>query len=247
MRKLILLMTIAIAVISCKNEVKQDNQASETSYEEALNKLGNSYHSAKALEAIDGGSYTYVRLSENGDEIWAAISARPIEVGATYFYKDAMEMKNFESKALARTFESIWFINDFAAEKPVEKQASVQDMGTPAEHKVAIDQHEQISVEKAEGGYTLAEIFEGKSELENKVITVKGQVVKINPNIMKTNWIHIQDGTKYNDLYDLTVTTNDEMDYKLGDIVTFTGTLKLNIDFGHGYQYDFLLQDARLQ
>ena len=89
-------------------------------------------------------------------------------------------MKNFESKSLGKVFESIWFINDLMDSKPETKQT------TAADHKKADDMHKSIEVEKAEGGYSLSEIFSKKSELENQVIIVKGQVVKINPNLMNT-------------------------------------------------------------
>ncbi len=46
-----------------------------------------------------------------------------------------------------------------------------------------------------------------------------GQVTKYNPNIMKRNRVHIQDGTKNGSIYDLTITTNDVV--KRGDIATF--------------------------
>jgi hypothetical protein len=31
---------------------------------------------------------------------------------------------------------------------------------------------------------------------------------------------------------------------KVGDIVKFEGTVAINKDFGHGYKYDLLLEDA---
>jgi hypothetical protein len=67
-------------------------------------------------------------------------------------------------------------------------------------------------------------------------------VVKYSPGIMNKNWVHIQDGTEYDGNYDLTVTTLSE--FKVGDIVTLEGKIALDKDFGYGYIYDVLLEDA---
>ena len=63
---------------------------------------------------------------------------------------------------------------------------------------------------------------------------VRGQVTKVNLDIMNRNWIHIQDGTGDESGFDLTITTEDSP--KIGDIVTFRGKVSLDKDFGSGYQ-----------
>ncbi|NOR87541.1 MAG: hypothetical protein GQ527_08035 [Bacteroidales bacterium] len=240
MKLLILFTSIILLVSSCNTEESnQKTPSSQTTYKDALKRMNTNIHTVQALEVIQSGTYTYVRLKENNKEFWAAISARPIEMGMNYYYKDAFEMKDFQSKSLDRVFESIWFINEFYSEKPVSTN---QKSPKHQEKKVANTQ--DVSVEKANGGYSLAEIFKGKDQLKNQQIIVKGQVVKINPNIMKTNWVHIQDGTSYNDIFDLTITLNEEISFQLGDIITFEGKLILNKDFGAGYRYDYLLENA---
>jgi len=235
-----------LALMSCNNGENQteDKANEQDTYQEALDKMNIKapeikIHEVKVLEASISGSYTYALLEENGKEFWAAIGARELEVGATYYYKDGMEMKNFESKSLDRVFESIWFINDFHEAKPEPTKKTIG-----GDHKMTEDVHTAIKVAKAENGYSLAEVFSQKTELNEKEIIVKGQVVKINEEIMNTNWIHIQDGTEYNGVFDLTITSSEAITFKLGDVVTFKGKLILNKDFGHGYKYDFLLEEA---
>ncbi|MCK5857693.1 MAG: hypothetical protein KAG64_09385, partial [Bacteroidales bacterium] len=112
MKNLLLLSLLIGLTISCKTGAKKETTEKAVSYQQVLKKMEkSSFNSAKALEAINSGSYSYVRLSNEGKEFWAAVSARPIEIGHLYFYKDAFEMKNFHSKGLDRVFESIWFIN----------------------------------------------------------------------------------------------------------------------------------------
>jgi hypothetical protein len=68
--------------------------------------------------------------------------------------------------------------------------------------------------------------------------------VKVNEAIMHRNWIHLQDGTEYEGNYDLTVTTDRRVN--VGNVVTFEGKVSLNRDFGAGYTYEVIMEDAIL-
>lgn len=247
MRKFVYLLLIAGITMSCGSNETQSEDSS-TSYKDALARMNQSYHTILVDEVIQTDNYSYIRYTQDGKEFWGAISKRPIEEGKTYYYQNAMEMKNFNSKALDRVFPSIWFINDFSdisPEKISQKADKSEDLAKG--HTKADDIHQQIQVDKIEGGYSLAEIFEKKSDLEGTEVLVKGQVVKLNLNIMNKNWIHIQDGTSYNDLFDLTITTINPIDFEVGDEVAFKGKLILNKDFGYGYKYDYIIEDATIQ
>lgn len=247
MKKYIYLTLILGILASCdSNETKE--KSSEVSYQDALAIMNNSFHTIVVKEVIQTSNYSYIKYKENGKDYWGAISKRPLEEGKTYYYREAIEMKNFESKTLNKVFPSIWFINDFSDVSPNNKnQKANKSDNLSKDHTAAKDVHQNIEVEKPNGGYSLAEIFEKKSNLKGTEVLVKGQVVKLNVNIMNTNWVHIQDGTSYNDLYDLTITTNDQINFKVGDVVSFKGKLILNKDFGYGYKYDFLLENAHIQ
>ncbi len=65
--------------------------------------------SGKVVETMDSGGYTYVSLDRNGKKIWVAIPQTPVKVGQNITCQPGMEMKNFTSKTLKRTFESIIF------------------------------------------------------------------------------------------------------------------------------------------
>ncbi|MCK9207096.1 MAG: hypothetical protein M0P66_08300, partial [Salinivirgaceae bacterium] len=60
------------------------------------------------------------------------------------------------------------------------------------------------------------------------------------------NWFHIQDGTENNGQFDLTITSVAE-DVEIGDQLVFQGTITLDKDFGAGYAYDVILEDAILK
>ena len=107
---------------------------------------------------------------------------------------------------------------------------------------------DKIKVKKAEGtnGKTVAEIFAGKASLKDATVAVRGKVVRYNPGIMGKNWIHLRDGSgsreKKDD--DITVTTLDSA--AVGDVVLVRGTLHLDRDFGSGYAYPVIIEDAKV-
>jgi len=88
----------------------------------------------------------------------------------------------------------------------------------------------------------LADLFANRAAHADKTVTVKGKVTKVNRAIMGKNWVHLQDGTSDDGNFSLTITT--EEDAKVDDIVAFTGTITLDKDFGAGYKYDIIMQDA---
>lgn len=100
-------------------------------------------------------------------------------------------------------------------------------------------------IAKADGGKTVAEVFAEKDALAGKPVTVRGKVVKANSGIMGKNWIHVRDGSGSDGTNDLTVTTTTAQP-NVGDTVLVTGPVSLNKDFGMGYQYDVIVEDAQV-
>ena len=194
-----------------------------------------------AEEVIQTSNYTYVRAMEGSKEIWLAVEKQEVKKSGTYYFKDAMEMPEFKSKELNRTFKSIYFVQEFSAEPIV---ASKTTANGSAMGKQTAQVKEGISVKPAEGGITIAGLFSKKDTYAGKSVKIRGEVVKFNSNIMKTNWVHIQDGTNDSGNFDLTITTSSEV--KVGDVVIFEGVITLNKDFGAGYSYEVIMQDAKL-
>jgi hypothetical protein len=115
---------------------------------------------------------------------------------------------------------------------------------TPEQHtkpgNVTID----TKTEKAEGGYSVAEIFASKADLKDKMVILRGKVVKFNPEIMGKNWLHVQDGSGETGTNDITVTSAARA--KVGDTVLVKGKLSLDRDFGFGYKYALIIEDAEV-
>jgi len=100
-------------------------------------------------------------------------------------------------------------------------------------------------IAKADGGKTVAEVFAEKDQLGGQAVVVRGKVVKTNANIMGKNWLHVRDGSGAEGTNDLTVTTAAELPM-VGDTVVVTGPVTLNKDFGMGYAYDVIVEDAEV-
>lgn len=198
-------------------------------------------HKIVVKEAVDGGNYTYLNVEENGQNYWMAVASIPVIIGDTYYYDGGMVMKDFESKQLNKTFDEIVFVNTVRTTEiltEVATEAENPHAGAPA--VVESD----LKIEKPKNGTSLAELFSAKKSFSGKSIIVKGKVVKVNNGIMDKNWVHIVDGTKFENQGDLAITTTETVN--IGDIVTFKGVVILDKDFGQGYVYDILMEEAKL-
>ena len=197
-------------------------------------------HTVVAKDVIQSSGYTYLLLKEGDKEYWAAVSRFEAEKGKTYYYKESMEMSNFKSKELNRVFDRILFMQELS-DQPIKPKPlpALSTKGKPNFEKV-----DGIKVEPVSGGVRLSEIFSKRSSFAGKKVKVTGQVVKYSPEIMKKNWVHLQDGSEVDGSYDLTITTMDSV--AVGKVVTFEGVLVLDKDFGYGYKYDVILEDAKV-
>jgi hypothetical protein len=100
-------------------------------------------------------------------------------------------------------------------------------------------------IAKADGGKTIAEVFAEREQLAGETIVFRGKIVKTNAGIMGRNWLHIRDGSGVEGTNDVTVTTTEVLP-NVGDTVLVSGVLQLNKDFGMGYQYDLIIEDAEV-
>ncbi len=244
MRKLLKFMLFGIAVVimavSCVNKNNPMNQAKPVGVMPEA-KLETTTHQVQVEEAINTSGYTYLRVTEDHKENWIAVSKQEVTIGKVYYYNNALEMTDFHSKELDRDFPVIYFIQDFRDTKKVPTMAG----GAASPHgKLSVSETNDISVEPVEGGTTIADVFAKRKDFANKQITIRGQVVKVNNGIMGKNWVHIQDGTKSGDDFDLTITTQETV--AIGEVVTFSGTLILEKDFGAGYFYDVIVEEGKL-
>jgi len=190
--------------------------------------------SGKVVETMNSGGYTYVLVDKDGAKTWVALPQSAIAVDSVIACKPGMEMSNFKSTSLNRSFESIVFSEGLAPVGPVAAPA-------PA---AASAPSEAITVSKAEGAnaQTVSEIFEKKDALANKPVAVQGKVVKISRGIMGKNWITLVDGTGKAPDDKLLATTKQMV--QIGSTLSVNGILRTNVDLGSGYKYKAVLEEA---
>jgi hypothetical protein len=208
----------------------------------------NALAAGPVIETMNSGGYTYVLVDGGGSKIWAAAPECVVSVGDQVVVPAGAPMPNFHSETLDRDFELVYFVNAIQSSvgEPLPK-----GKGVPAGHssmagKSPPTEVDVSGVEKAEGGKTVAEIYGNKADLSNKEVTVRGKVVKFNAQIMGKNWLHVRDGSgdAETGTNDLTVTT--DVAARIGDTVLVTGVIHLDKDFGYGYKYDVIIEDAQV-
>ena len=184
------------------------------------------------IETMNSGNYTYALINTGQGAVWAAAPECTVAVGDVVTVNSPMAMKNFHSDTMNRDFETIYFASSF--DKPQTDLA--------AGHTAAPAAQAPVEIEKAEGEQTVEAIFTQSSDLVGKEVTLRGKVVKYNSGIMGKNWLHLQDGTGSEGTNDLTITTDATV--AVGDMVTVRGVLSADKDFGFGYKYDLIVEDA---
>lgn len=228
--------------------------------------------SGTVLETMSGAGYTYVQLDTDTGPVWAALPESSVTVGESLVLQPGLVMNDFHSKTFDRTFSAIVFSPGFASaelapadspERPQTAPTAVDDpfaaavaaeRGSPQPAAIpqsggssaAIAPFVDVEVAQASGenSYRVGDVHAKASQLAGTTVRVRGTVVKFNANIMGRNWVHLQDGSgdPLTNTHDLVVTTNQEL--TKDQVVTIEGTVAVDRDFGAGYRYDVLVEQA---
>jgi hypothetical protein len=203
-------------------------------------------HEVTVSEVIQTTKYTYLLSEENGNEFWIAVNRRDAAKGDVIYYTNPLEMKNFVSKELGRTFPVVYFVQDVSDKPIVDQNASPQNASPQnmAPKKPEIVKMTGINIKPVTNGITISELYEHQEKYAGKTVKIRGQVTRYNPMVMGKNWAHIQDGTEYSGQFDLTVTTMDSV--SVGNVITATGIVSLKKDFGSGYYYAIIMEEAKV-
>lgn len=229
---------ISSGIFSEENTNTETANPNRSSFTEGL-------HTVVVNEKLPASKYIYLKVTEAGEQFWIATRNQQITIGGTYFYRSGLLKTDFESKEYNRFFEKIYLVSNLVAEDHRNTSGSINSEISKKENsfnqKEIIPTHtEKITPHK--GSITIAELVADPNEYNGKTIQLTGKCVKINPNIMNRNWIHLQDGSK-ND-YDLVITSNTFVPE--GKIITIRALVSLNRDFGAGYRYDLILENGTI-
>ncbi|HUK66617.1 MAG TPA: OB-fold nucleic acid binding domain-containing protein [Anaeromyxobacteraceae bacterium] len=258
MLRLLTVAALILAVTACKRESPRPPAAMVAPAPAAPPAAAPSALHGKILEKIDVSQYSYLKLATASGDTWAAVEKNDRKLGDEVSVSNPFPMQNFESKELGRKFDLVYFGSLSSGETPPSAPAMPASGGAApaspatmaAQHQAAAGGPADVKVEKvakASGSdaRTVAEIWAQRLALKGKSVTVRGQVVKSTA-VMGRNFIHLRDGSGSVDKKDndVTVTTKDPA--AVGDIVTAQGQIITDKDFGAGYSYPVLIEDAKL-
>jgi hypothetical protein len=275
MRRLSAVLVLALAVAGCKKKEPAPPPAAMPEAAAPSAAAAGASVKGKVLERLDAPPYSYLKLQTAQGEAWAAVPKAEVAKGQEVTIAGAMPMTGFESKTLKRKFDTIYFGTLGGAEGVQAQPAAAPAMGggamgggamggapamgggegmgganIGAQHAAAAAGPSDIvdvKVPKASGAdaRTVAEIHAQRTALKEKPVSVRGKVVKFNEGIMGRNWVHLRDGTgtagKDNDITD---TTGDRV--AVGDVVVAKGVVRVDKDFGAGYAYPVIVEDAKM-
>ncbi len=229
MRTTLLLLSITL-LLSCESKKKDYAPLSKNMAQNEVT----------VNEVQQTAGYTYLLVQESNQEFWLAVTKTEVKVGEKIYFTEAMEMNDFESKELNKVFDRIFFV-DQIGKKPIDVETKKAEL--VAKQQEGIQKLlDSIKISPVSGGYSIGDLYTNAEKYNKQIVKVRGQVVKVNMDIMDRNWVHLMDGTKGENRSDLTFTTKDVV--KVGDTVTFEGTLALDREFGAGYVYPLLVEDA---
>lgn len=207
--------------------------------------INNSIHKVVVKEILPASRYEYLFVQENDKQFWIAIRKQKVNIGETYYYKGGLLKTNFKSNEHNKTFDKIYLVTslvqsnhgDKAGQKMMTK-TEPEKSNKPAQTNTYITGTEHIH--KAEESISISELVKNQKKYKDKIVQITGKCVKINPNIMGRNWIHLKDGSMDN--YDLVITSDHFV--KEGSVVTINAKVILNKDFGAGYSYKLILENG---
>jgi hypothetical protein len=211
---------------------------------EAKAPAGHQGRSGKVVETMNSGGYTYIQVDTGDETIWAAAPEFDVSVGDLVEVPKGSLMADFHSKTMDRAFDEIYFVSAVTV-KGTMKPAPPMPKGHGRSKAAASPGSVDLSgITKAEGGKTVGQLFEQKARLAGTMVAVRGKVVKFTAGIMGKNWIHLRDGTGDEGANDLTVTTDSVAE--VGNTILVNGTLSTDRDFGFGYTYKVMIEDAQI-
>lgn len=200
-------------------------------------------------EVIDVENYLYLNVKTQSGNDWIATGPAEVTDGDVVSVSNGVPMESFRSTTLDRTFDKILFVDrievDGASSEPSPAPTAMAALPPghpqlPAEVAAAPAMAPQI--QPLEGGMTVAEIYGAYPDIEGQAVSLRASVLKFSPGIMGSNWATLQDGSGIAPDNVLVVKTAETVD--IGETVAVSGTARIDVSLGYGYDYRILLGDA---
>ncbi len=235
MKKIVIVALLGYGMLNAKPQMTNATDADSA---------GKGIVYGKVLEKKEVMGYDYLKVDQNGTQRWVAIAKAPVNVGDRIGFDTKTVMKNFKSRGLGRTFKEIVFANEvYLPGKP----AVAGSMKAVLSNDIASVSESETSAKdfKPKPFYTVEEVHRFRKMLNGKTISVKATVYKVARQIMKRDWVHLGDGTgNEQKLTDDLVFTAQHAGVQAGDHVIATGKIIVDKDFGYGYFYRVMGENA---
>lgn len=256
------IITLLVGMTACNNGpkvIKPSEQEGETTESNSIftpdpstqvvpnptNNVSTELHKVVVEEVLPTARYVYLRVKEGEETLWLATRKAEINKGEVYFYRGGLLKTNFESKEYNRIFEEIYLVSNLVSEDHSKHVAASASPNHTEKKEVVVREDIPTHTEKNivhRGTIKISDLVSDPKKYEGHTVQLSGRCVKVNPNIMNRNWIHLQDGSK--DDFDMVITSNTFVPE--GKLITIRALVSLNRDFGAGYKYDLILENGTL-
>lgn len=237
----LLFAVILLQACDSKPKVIEAVDDNEETQQPAVDESATTLHKVMVEEILHTSRYTYLNVTENGEPFWIAIPKSEVEKGGPYYYRGGLKKVNFKSVEHDRVFETVYLVSGISKDPNMAGMAG----GNPHQHlNESPATNTDAKIDPPPGGITIAELLKNMQKYDGQTVRVRGKCVKLNNMIMNRNWIHLQDASVEGTAKDLTVTTTDQV--QMGQVVAFEGKIAVNKDFGAGYKYEIIMEEATL-
>jgi hypothetical protein len=248
MKNHVIMFILCVAAAACGSKAEKASEAQKAQPGAAAPAAPTAY-SGTVLSTKDASNYTYLEIQGTTGVFWAAVPRTAVKQGDRVELQNGAVMNNFEAKVLGRKFDSIIFAGGVVVNGG-QPEAAPAGPGAPGQKEMPVDAGSHMKadtsanatdVKKAAGGVTIAELLASPASFKDKKIVLQARVVKFLPEIMKKNWLHLKDAS----VADKDIVATSAEAFKVGDVVLIEGTVRTDQDFGFGYKYAVLIEEAK--
>ena len=242
----VVLVSLIILIASCKRGPDTQEPYSlevRTPVVESIEDIRWAEHEVIIREIIPTSNNLFLKVEEGRDSYWLVTGLGSVKPGNRYYFNEAVVKRNFTNEELDREFDSIYMVSQLL---PESRKNELKRIGFNPHAGNTNAETNKIS-DKAESNtqttkVTLDEILEFPERYKDKSVIVSGICTKINVGIMERNWIHIK--ADPSETKGIVATSQNTV--RVGDSLTLQAVVRLNKDFGAGYVYPILLEEAIL-
>ncbi len=200
--------------------------------------------------------YTILELEANGEPTWLAASRLDVQVGDRVAYADAVEVPNFRSETLGRTFERmllamyVFKIDGTGRVVPANPHASPTSVAAPVSDAAAsLGETRPRAKPPARGSIcAVADVISHAASLAGQDLTLRGLVVSATHDVRPApgqpplNWYRLQDqgGSRGE-----TLAVCGSVMLQRGETVVIQGRLAVNKRFDAHVHYPAIVECAR--